>query len=335
MNPKSKYAKLKPNSQDAYARLKPITDAAQAGSLKPWSQSVIDLLARYKVNVQRLEDIKAEATLSFPTSIKDHNSMAIGFRYAKSDGSFAEDLFVFIEDVGLICYYRGSQEVALPEYSGTHHAKIVLREFLPDFQKQFEDMQKQINDLKKQSVDYISDEMHLKAMSDVSNEFNEKVHVFRAAHGSSSAVNQYAYAMQKEATKKRRELQAKKALSDKTYKSDMPEVTLAVSAQASKGQISVKLSNKSSQTLIAITLWVNGEVTELNQQFTKQYTAENIKFPEGIFNKEIGDVAVELEYGTLGGLRYKLTQIGRQEERADGQFNVIFSDPSSIEPLLN
>ncbi len=121
---KEKYVKPIDNSEDAYARLKPITDAAQAGALKPWSASVIDLLARYDVNVQRLEDVKAQVNLSFPTSIKDHRSMAIGFRYAKDDGSFAEDLFVFIEDVGLTCYYRGSQEEALPEYSGSHHAEM-------------------------------------------------------------------------------------------------------------------------------------------------------------------------------------------------------------------
>ena len=222
MNNKSKNIKEVPDSKDAYARLKPITDAAQRGGLKPWSPAVIDLLARYKVDVQRLEDVKTQANLSFPTSINDHNSIAIGFRYVKEDGTFAEDLFVFVEGIGLTCYYRGSQEEALPEYSDTHHAKIELSELLPDFQRELASMQQQIDTIKARSgVEYISDEAHLQAMKDVQNEFNENVRSFANAHGGSqSAVQQFSRAAQIEATKKRRELQAKKAKSDSAYKDE-------------------------------------------------------------------------------------------------------------------
>jgi hypothetical protein len=144
----SKHIKPIPKSTDAYAKLKPITDKAQTGELRPWSPDIIDLLASYKVNVQRLKDVKAQANLSFPTSIKNHRSMAIGFRYDKDDGSFAEDLFLFEENIGLTCYYRGTQEEALPEYKGTHHAKIVLSEFLPDFQRELSSIRQQIDDIK-------------------------------------------------------------------------------------------------------------------------------------------------------------------------------------------
>ncbi len=136
----SKSIKEIPDSQDAYSKLKPITDAAQTEELKPWSPAVADLLAGYGVDVQRIRDTKAQANLSFPTSIKGHRSMAIGFRYAKRDNTYAEDLFVFVKDVGLTCYYRGTQEKALPEYAGSHHLKIELSEFLPDIQKEIESL---------------------------------------------------------------------------------------------------------------------------------------------------------------------------------------------------
>lgn len=333
---KDKYIKTIDQSQDAYSRLKPITDAAQAGALVPWSPSVIDLLARYKVDVQRLEDVKAKADLSFPTSIKDHRSMAIGFRYAKDNGNFAEDLFVFIEDVGLTCYYRGSQEKALPEYSGTHHAKIVLSELLPDFQRELANMQQQIDNLKTQSgVEYISDEMHLQAMQAVQQEFNEQVRSFANVHGNSSAVQQYSRAAQIEATKKRRELQAKKAQSDRVYKTNMPEVSLVISAQASKGHFDIKIANNSGQVLIAENLDINGTLTDLNQQqFNKLYPIENVVTPEGIFDDPIPEVKVRVTYRTLGGLRYQLTQVGKQQSTATNKYNLIFTDPASIQPIF-
>lgn len=336
MSRKNNHMKPIPNSEDAYARLKPITDAAQAKALKPWSPSVIDLLARYGVNVQRLEDVKAQANLSFPTSIKDHRSMAIGFRYAKEDGSFAEDLFVFIEDVGLTCYYRGTQEEALPEYSGSHHAKIELTELLPDFQRELANMQQQLDNFKAQSgVEYISDEMHLQAMQAVQQGFNEKVRGFANAHGNSSAVQQFSKAVQVEATKKRRELQAKKAQSDRVYKANMPELSLIISAQASKGQFAIKLANNSEQALVAETLDINGTVTDLNQQqFNKLYPIENVNAPEGVFDNPVSEVKVKVTYRTLGGLRYELTQLGKQQGTATNRYNVIFTDPASIQPIF-
>ncbi len=143
---REKYIKNIPDSAGAYALLKPITDSAQSGDLKPWSPAVIELLESFDVSVERLKDVKVQANLSFPTSTKNP-AMAIGFRYAKSDGSFAEDIFLFEEGVGLTCYYRGTQEDALPEYDGTHHAKIVLTELLPDIQRELAGMRKQIKDL--------------------------------------------------------------------------------------------------------------------------------------------------------------------------------------------
>ena len=334
---KNKYGIQIPDSKDAYARLVPITDAAQSGELKPWSPAVVELLASYGIRVQRLKDDKAQATVSFPTSIKDHRSMAIGFRYVKSDSRFAEDLFVFVEDVGLTCYYRGAQEKALPEYAGSHHAKIELSEFLPDIQRDIADMRQQLSDIKATSgVELITDEMHRQAMQDVKDEFNDKVRSFSGIHGSSaSAVRQYSIAVQKEATKKRRALMAKKALSDRVYQSPPPpEIGLIINARASDSRFDVQLVNNSNQALVAESIWINDTGTQLNQQFTKLFPIEHVNSPEGIFDHELDNIIVVVRYRTLDGRHFELEQQGTQEHRVgDGRYNVIFPSPVTIRTL--
>jgi hypothetical protein len=229
---KDKYIKPIDNSEEAYARLKPITDAAQAGALEPWSPSVIDLLARYKVNVQRLEDVKAQANLSFPTSIKDHESMAVGFRYAKEDGTFTEDLFLFVEDVGLTCYYRGSQEEALPEYADTHHAKIVLSELLPDFQREIAHIQHQVNTIKAQSVprtnshsvEIITDEEFTRQKQDILAKHKQAAHSFQIRFSGSSAAQAAGNVVKVEADREIADLAAKKKTSDRFYELEQMDI---------------------------------------------------------------------------------------------------------------
>lgn len=229
---KDKYIKPIVDSKDAYARLKPITDAAQSGALVPWSPSVIDLLARYGVNVQRLEDVKAQANLSFPTSIKDHRSMAIGFRYAKDDGTFAEDLFLFVEDVGLTCYYRGSQEEALPEYGGTHHAKIVLSELLPDFQRDIETIKQQIDEIKSQpaprsnnyNVEIITDDEFTRQKQAILAKHAQAARSFQIRFSGSSAAQAAGHAVKIEADREIAELVAKKKNSDRFFELEQMDI---------------------------------------------------------------------------------------------------------------
>lgn len=232
MSNKDKYIKKIDKSQDAYARLKPITDAAQSGALAPWSPSVIDLLARYGVNVQRLEDVKAQANLSFPTSIKDHRSMAIGFRYAKDNGTFAEDLFVFVEDVGLTCYYRGSQEETLPEYGGTHHAVIVLSELLPDFQRDIDDIKKQIDEIKSHptprvnnyNVEIITDDEFARQKQAIVAKHAQAARSFQIRFSGSSAAQVASHAVKIEADREIAELVAKKQKSDRFFELEQMDI---------------------------------------------------------------------------------------------------------------
>lgn len=133
------------NSEEAYTQLKVITDAAQSGELKPWGPKVIELLNAYGVTVERRRGIQAEITLSFPTSTKGA-SMAIGVRHLKPDNSWAEDMFLFEESIGLTKFYKGVQEDALPEYDDTHHGapSIQLQESIPSIQQDIAQLKVQL-----------------------------------------------------------------------------------------------------------------------------------------------------------------------------------------------
>ncbi len=326
----SRKTKCIANSEDAYSKLKVVTDTIQRGELKPWSGEVIDLLAAYNINVERKRDLKVQVTVSFPTST-ENRSMAVGVRYAKADRSFAEDLFLFEENVGLTCYYRGTQEKELPEYDETHHHKLELSEFLPDVQRDIADLQRQVKDsTASQSVELITDEMHQQAMRQVEDDFNEQVRSFTVIHGNSSAPQQYSMAARREANKKRQMLQAKKTLSDRVYQAmPPPEITLVINAQANNNRFDVQFVNKSNQTLVAEGISINGVETPLNQQFTKLYKVEQVNSPKDIFDKATEDVTIVVRYATLDGEHFELIQPGMQEVRVgDGRYNVIFPSPS-------
>lgn len=170
--------KLVNDSSEAYGQLKVITDAAQEGILKPWSPKVVELLTSYGIMIQRKVGVQAEVTLSFPTSIKNR-SMGIGVRHLKPDNSWAEDFFLFEENAGLTCFYKGTQESSLPEYKGTHHGQptIELQESLPSIQKDIDDLKRLM--LEKDMFNSIDMNIvvpkaeHLQALRFIDEEFNQ------------------------------------------------------------------------------------------------------------------------------------------------------------------
>jgi hypothetical protein len=173
-------------------------------------------------------------------------------------------------------------------------------------------------------------------MQDVQNEFNEQVHSFAVAHGDSpSAVEQYSRAVQLEATKKRRALQAKKALSDRAYPpTPPPEIALNIRAQANTDRFEVQIENKSRQALVAENIRINGIDTPLDKQFNKLFPIEQVNIPDGIFDDELGDITVTVRYRTQDGKQFELTLVGKQEHRAgDGRYNIIFPSPTSIRKI--
>lgn len=78
----------------------------------------VDLLKKYKIKLRKKDGKLHEVTFSIPKSKK--NSIVLGFRYEKKDGSFSEDLFLFQEGKEIVQGYRGKLEKILPEYKGTH-----------------------------------------------------------------------------------------------------------------------------------------------------------------------------------------------------------------------
>lgn len=212
--------KIIPGSEDSYDLLKEITDLAQAGKLKPWGKPVIDLITGYGIQVDRKKGTKAEITLSFPTST-ENRSMAIGVRHLKDDQSFAEDLYIFEEKVGLKCYYRGSQETVLPEYAGTHHAKIELKEALPDIQQEINNLKRGIaekdifNSIPTSEI--VTGADHVRRMKTVQDEFNRQVQSVQSRFGNSSAPQAFALAAKPKFDNERAELQSKWSASNRLY----------------------------------------------------------------------------------------------------------------------
>lgn len=178
MSSMSKNGKLVEDSENSYEQLKVITDAAQAELLKPWGQEVAKLLNSYDINVDGRNDIKAEITISFPNSTKNE-SIAVGIRYLKSNGSWAEDMFLFEKGFGLTKLYKGAQEQLLPEYKGTHHGPPThtLQETLPGIVNDIERLKGHLgekdifSDLDMNLV--VSESEHHRILQQIQNELNE------------------------------------------------------------------------------------------------------------------------------------------------------------------
>lgn len=214
-------------SEGAYDELKIITDAAQAGKLSPWSPAVTKLLTAYGINVTRKKGMKVEATLSFPES--KPNSMAIGIRHMKEDGSYAEDMFLFEKGVGLTKLYKGDQERLMPEYKGTHHAQpnIVLQEALPDIQKELDAIKKSVT---LQSIldginmaDVYTEAMLNSAIEAQTREQQQAVHNLHIAHPQ-APVEQISRAVTTEITKKRAVVREKYFASERLYEAKKKQV---------------------------------------------------------------------------------------------------------------
>ena len=216
-----------PNSEDAYEELKIITDAAQAGTLSPWSPAVTKLLTAYGINVTRKKGMKVEATLSFPES--KANTMAIGIRHMKEDGSFAEDMFLFEKGVGLTKLYKGKQEKLMPEYKGTHHAEpgIVLHEALPDIQKELDAIKKSVTlqsilDGINMSDIYTEANLHA-AIEAQTREQQQQVHNLQIAHPQ-APVQLLSQAVTAEITKKRAVVREKYFASERLYEAKKKQI---------------------------------------------------------------------------------------------------------------
>lgn len=223
----NKYIKQIPDSKDAYDKLKAITDPAQTGELEHWSGPVVELLGEYGIKVERKVGIRIQTTLSFPTST-DNDAMAIGIRHVKPDGSYAEDLIVFEREVGITAYYRGSQEEVLPEYGGTHHAKIALTEFLPELQKDISEIKDGISRLVAErsggKVPIVTDYDFASEMQEMREAHEARLKGIGSMFGNTSVPAEAARQLQPAYERKRKQLIAKKNASDKQYEYERQKI---------------------------------------------------------------------------------------------------------------
>ena len=82
------------------------------------SSVILDILSENNIR-PRTDDGKLDhSTISVPTS--RNNELALGLRYSKRDGTYAEDIFLFEKNKDIKPYYKGQIEKILSEYKGTH-----------------------------------------------------------------------------------------------------------------------------------------------------------------------------------------------------------------------
>lgn len=238
--------KLINDSSEAYGQLKVITDAAQEGMLKPWSPKVVELLNSYGITVQRKVGVQAEVTLSFPNSTKN-KSMGIGVRHLKPDNSWAEDFFLFEENVGLTCFYKGTQESSLPEYKGTHHGQptIELQESLPSIQKDIDDLRRLM--LEKDvfnSIDMnivVPETEHLQALRFIDEEFRQ-TSISLSSQG--APIQLVSTKIKPVFDKKRAEQMSKWSKSERLYSMKLEEIKGVYGEKTEESNLAIERLNR-------------------------------------------------------------------------------------------
>lgn len=111
----------------------------------------------------------------------------------------------------------------------------------------------------------------------------------------------------------------------------IPEVQVNLYGNGAKETFEGDFTNKSSQSVVLKFIKINGIKTELNQSLNKlTFIRDNqIQYPEGIFKRR-QNISLKLRLEDIKGNTYEVNQIGNQESRKDGKFNIIFGLPKYI-----
>jgi len=103
----------------SFDELKIITDQVYSGNPPiDFHQRIVDLLANHGIKLRQKDGTNPKVTISHPTSLSE--SMVVGLRYTKSDGTKTEDHFLFQRGRVIKRCYGKRLESLLPEYKGTH-----------------------------------------------------------------------------------------------------------------------------------------------------------------------------------------------------------------------
>jgi hypothetical protein len=108
----------------------------------------------------------------------------------------------------------------------------------------------------------------------------------------------------------------------------IPEISVSLTGNGAKVTFEGDVTNKSKQSLVLEYIDINRVKTEFNQEFNKLiFIRDNkIVFPTNIFKEEIKEISLIARYRTLSGDVYEYKQVGVQKPRADGKYNISFSN---------
>lgn len=109
-------------AETSYEEIKAITDGIYAGTITPQAHLFIEVLNKYGIKLREKDGKFLELTYSIPKSVQ--NSILIGIRYTKDDGTHTEDHFLFEQDKSIRRFYRNQIEKVLPEYKGMHKRQV-------------------------------------------------------------------------------------------------------------------------------------------------------------------------------------------------------------------
>ena len=108
--------------ETSYEEIKAITDGIYGGTLEPQAHLFIEVLNKHGIQLRDKDGKFLELTYSIPTSVA--NSILIGIRYVKDDGTHTEDHFLFEQNKSIRSFYKNQIEKVLPEYTGMHKRQI-------------------------------------------------------------------------------------------------------------------------------------------------------------------------------------------------------------------
>lgn len=108
----------------------------------------------------------------------------------------------------------------------------------------------------------------------------------------------------------------------------IPEISVSLPGNAAKETFEGDVTNKSNQSLVLEYIDINHSKTEFNQEFDKLILVRDNKilFPTNIFTDETKEISLMTRYRTMSGEVYEYKQVGFQTPRADGKYNISFSD---------
>ncbi len=113
----------------------------------------------------------------------------------------------------------------------------------------------------------------------------------------------------------------------------VPEFHLHLYGSGAKRRIEGHAEKKDSRTLVLESIEIGSTKTKIERQFTKLLPLTDVNYSDSLFTTKEPEINVRVNYRTLDGKKYQLSQTMTQEKRADGLFNVSLNGSPYIKSL--